>query len=314
MHPQAYLTTIAQEYDLKGFFYLDLWPIADSQVVLTQPDLMDQVTVTKVLPIHTMADDFLAPVVGRNVIATANGAIWKKIHNAMAPAFAWSHIRSLTGIMVEEAMHFRDTLDHHAQTGEAFSMEETAAKLIFDVIARIVFNFPLHAQTEGSPLLHDLRSMILLAESQLSWNPFVKIQAFFKRRAVLRRLDASIVAKIRERFDLLKRENIVPSRKDPFSILDLMLREQLHGKAVTEMNNKHAEELPSEYLELLVTNIKGLLLGGHGTTTDTLCVSFEHYFSELHDLGEPLLTVWSVYLHASIQVARGCPKITRGTL
>jgi cytochrome P450 len=251
-HPQAYLTAIAQKYDLKGIFYLDLWPMAYSQVVLAHPEPMDQVTVVKTLPIHIMADDFLAPIVGRNSIAGANGVIWKKTHNAMAPAFSWSHIRNLTSVMADEAMHFRHALDRHARTGDVFSMEEAAAALVFDVIARIVFNFPLHAQTKGSLYLDDLQAMIRLAEAQFSWNPLVRIAAFFERRTILRRLDASIVSKIEERLGLLRRESIVPSRKDPFSILDLMLRERLQEDG-PDMKGRSGEDLTPEYLELLVT-------------------------------------------------------------
>ena len=252
MHPQHYITAITQKYNLKGIFYLDLWPIAPSQVILTDPDLMNKVTVTRAMRVHSYADDFLAPIVGRNVIATSNGSVWKKTHNAMAPAFTWSHVKNLVEVMADETLLFRNTLDRLADSGEVFSMEETAAKLIFDVIARIVFNFPLHAQTKGSPYLADLREMIHLVEAQLSFNPWVRIKAFFKRRIILRRLNASITAKIMERFDLLRREKIVPSRKDPFSILDLMLREQLQQES-PQSGAGQKRELSRDYLELLIT-------------------------------------------------------------
>ena len=76
-----------------------------------------------------------------------------------------------------------------------------------------------------------------------------------------------------------------------FSILDLMLREHLQEEKA-QSKETSARNLDPEYMELLVTkyahfpfgfttlvltlhvhSIKGLLLGGHGTTTDTLCVS-----------------------------------------
>lgn len=65
--------------------------------------------------------------------------------------------------MVDECLPFHRSLDKLAETGETFSMEELAAKLVFDVIARIVFNFPLHAQSKGSQDLDDLREMISIA-------------------------------------------------------------------------------------------------------------------------------------------------------
>lgn len=55
-----------------------------------------------------------------------------------------------------------------------------------------------------------------------------------------------------ERFDLLRREKIVPSRKDPFSILDLMLREQLQQES-PQSGADQKRELSRDYLELLIT-------------------------------------------------------------
>lgn len=272
-HPQLYMTILAQKYNLKGIFYLDLWPIADSQVVLTEPELMDKVTLTPSLPMHRASDAFLSPIVGHDVIATSNGEVWKKTHLAMQPAFSWTSIRNQHGVMIEEVQRFRSKLDQLAATGEVFSMEKIAAKLIFDVIARIVFNFSLHAQTQGCQELEDLHEMIALSEAQLSFNPLVKIKAWWRKRTVLPRLDRSMLGKIKERLSLLRREKIVPSRKDPFSILDLMLREQVEEDSKMGREARSVDEIAPKYKDLLLANIKGLLLGGHGTTTDTLCVS-----------------------------------------
>ena len=250
MHPQAYVTAIARKYKLDGIFYLDLWPVADPQVVLTSPELLDQVMVTKPLPIHRMSDDFLSLMVGRNVIATANGAVWKKLHSSMSPAFSWSHIRHLTPVFVDETMLFRDPLSRLAGSGEVFSMEDTSAKLIFDIIGKVLFNVSLNAQTSGSSYLNDLREMIRLAANQLSWNPFVHLLTYFKRKGVLKRLNPSIVAQINDRYDLLRRDQIVPSRKNPYSILDLMLREQLQEG---ELIGKSAEDIAPEWLAILVS-------------------------------------------------------------
>lgn len=206
---------------------------------------------------HKAADDFLSPILGHDLISTINGQAWKKLHNAMAPAFSWSHIRNLTGVMVEEAMHFRNTLDKLVESGEVFSMEETAMKLIFDVITRIVFNFSMNAQTEGSSgssTLEDLREMVHLAENQLSFNPWVHMVTFFKRRSVLARLHPPILQKIKERLALLRSGHIVPSRKDPQSILDLMLRDHVHdNENKTSGDIGDIGDLPPEYTKMLLT-------------------------------------------------------------
>lgn len=247
-HPQAYLTAIARKYNFKGIFYLDLWPVADSMVVLNDPALMSQVTIFKDLPKHPRVDNVMAPTIGRNNIASSNGLIWKKTHSALAPTFSWSHIRNLTGAIIDETLHFRNTLDRLAKSGEVFSFEEESAKLIFDVTARLVFNVPLYAQTKGSSYLNDIREMIRLAESQLSWDPIVQFKTFFRRQIILRRLHPSLKKQIVERYTWLKRENVIPSRKDPFSILDLMLRDKLQE---TGKEGKPSD-LEPEFMNLLV--------------------------------------------------------------
>lgn len=252
MHPQSYLTTIGQKYDLKGIFYMDLWPVADSQVVITDIDLMDQVHVKRAFPQHKLAGDFMAPIIGRDNIATSNGKTWKMLHNAMAPAFAPSHVKNLITVMTEEVLIFRNTLDEYAKTGEVFSLEETAAKLIFDVVARIVFHFPLHAQTQGSQYLNDLREMVHLVEAQFSFNPLVKIRAFIRRRMILKRLHSSILDQIMERYRLLNDERIVPQKKNPNSILDLMLRDHVQQQE-SDLKGTRPGKLASEYVDLLIT-------------------------------------------------------------
>lgn len=249
-HPQAYITAIAQQYGLKGVFYLDLWPIADPQVILLEPELMDQIQVTRSFDQHRIGADLLGAIVGKDVVATANGPVWKKLHNAMAPSFQMSHVRTLTGLMASEIMLFRDTLKKLASSGEVFSLEKEASKVVFDVIAQIVFNFPLHAQTTGSRDLDDLREVTDLVAQAISMNPLVKLKVFFKKFAVTRRVNASIAAKIHERFAVLKDEKIIPSRKDFLSTLDLMLRETLL-KDVTGDSAK-AAVIPPEEMALLV--------------------------------------------------------------
>jgi cytochrome P450 len=278
-----------QKYSLPPIFYIDLWPVADSLVCFTTPELMNQVMVTKPLPMHAGVDDFMEPMIGRNVIAAANGEVWRRLAHAMAPAFSTAHRRTLVDVYVDEILLFKEKLDTFSKTREVFSMEETSAKLIFDVIARIVFNFPLYAQTKGSGILRDLQSMIHLVEAQFSMNPVVKLGAFLKRWFTKRRLDGVIERHILERFELLRRNKIVPSRREPLSILDLMLREfveEAAGPSETASSTSKTTTAPSSNgdgekstipditppdLALLISNIKALLLGGHGTTTDTIC-------------------------------------------
>ncbi|KAI2616233.1 cytochrome P450 [Hypoxylon sp. NC1633] len=245
VHPQTLITILAQKYDMKGIWYLDLWPLADPQVILTEPELMDSVQVTRVYNIHRIAQELMESSVGADVIAVTNGPLWKKLHNAMAPAFL---------------------------PGQIFSMEHEVSKPVFDMVGRVVLNFPLHAQTQSSDYYEDLKQTIELVNKQLSMNPFTKLLVALKKIPIRKRLDASISVRIRERFAALQNENIVPSRKDPLSILELMLRETVLQQGTGK--GAKAAEIPEDELKLLVTNVEGLLLGGMGTTVDTLSYAY----------------------------------------
>ena len=150
-------------------------------MIITDPDAVNQVTVLRSFPKHIMNETYLTPLVGRKNIAAANGPTWKLLHSMLTPAFAPSHVKNLVGMMADETMLFCETLSRHAENDEVFSMRETAAKLIFDIIGKEVFSFPLHAQTTGSACLKDLQKIlkynVLERESN---NPLTKLRANIK--------------------------------------------------------------------------------------------------------------------------------------
>ncbi|KAF4834954.1 putative sterigmatocystin biosynthesis P450 monooxygenase stcS [Colletotrichum tropicale] len=277
-HPQAYYTELARRHNLDGIFYLDLWPIGPPSVILTRPELCDQPAIIKCAVRHPVADDTLTPVVGHGGIANSNGPLWKKSHTTLLPAFSWANIRSLASLMAEECMPFRSLLNKLSETGEVFSLEDVAAKLVFDIIFRIIFNFPLNAQTDGSQDLNDLRELMAFAESQsdpaVMLNPFARLKIWWRRKKISKQLDISMTRKIRERFVALPQDEIISSRRSAQSILDLMLREHLPTPSEASKERPNARNLSEIDEAVILSNIKNLLVGGHGTTTDTICFSF----------------------------------------
>ena len=69
----------------------------------------------------------------------------------MNPSFASGHVKNLSTVIIEEVTTFRGTLRKLAAEGKPFDMETKGAELIFDVIARIVYNFDmeLSRQSQG---------------------------------------------------------------------------------------------------------------------------------------------------------------------
>ncbi|WZH46618.1 cytochrome P450 [Fusarium acuminatum] len=230
-HPQLYYTEITHRYNIQGIFYLDLWPIGPGTVVITDPKLIELAPTPKPLPVHPQTDAFLSLMVGNGSIAALNGVLWKKMHNAMSPVFSATHVRNLTGVMVDEAVVFRSQLEKLSDTGKTFPMEEVVSRVLFDIVARVIFNVPLHAQTTGSQIHADLRGLVNLARQEtdirVAYNPIIQISRRWRRRQVVKKIELSLLNRIYNRLELLLSQGDVPSRQNLNSILDLILREYI---------------------------------------------------------------------------------------
>lgn len=258
-HPQVFMTEMARRYDLQGVWYLDLWPLSYPQVVLTEPELMDDVQVAQALSQHPLSETVLGSLVGKGSVATANGEPWKAAHKAIAPAFSNSHIRSLTGVMAEELTTFRGTLQKLAASGEVFSMEAELSKAVFDIIGRTVLNMPLNAQTTGSRYFDHVAELVEIAGESTSMNPLVHLRNYFRLLPLTKRLNGSLLEKIQERLTLFRTQKMVPSRKDPLSIMDLMLRETVIQDEVNAGEKKALDYISEDQLRPIQTKYATLV-------------------------------------------------------
>ncbi|EWG46910.1 hypothetical protein FVEG_16035 [Fusarium verticillioides 7600] len=166
-------------YNLKEIFYLDLWPIGPSMVVIIDPKLMDNSTLPKPLPIHPLTAVFMKPMLGEGTMAAINGALWRKIAAAVIPAFSMSHVLGITSIMIDECLLFQERLDKSAVGGDVFSMDGLVAKLVFGIVSTVTLGESQHAQTVGSQILKDSRNLVNLARGEtdplIAYNPMVQI-------------------------------------------------------------------------------------------------------------------------------------------
>lgn len=191
------------------------------------------------------------------------------MHSIVSPAFAPANGKNMAGMVADEVMHFQDALTKCAESGEAFSMYEMASRLLFDVTSRTMFSYSLNAQTSGNQYLRDFKEVMrLVLIERETWNPVRRFWAIWKRKGIKRAMDTYIEERIRERFKALQEEDINVTKKQGLSILDLILRDRL--EEAREMSRKSSKALDRDFMKLAVTNIKGLLFGGQGTTSDTL--------------------------------------------
>ncbi|KAJ0143446.1 Anucleate primary sterigmata protein B, partial [Fusarium oxysporum f. sp. albedinis] len=203
---------------LKEIFYLDLWPIDPGMVVITDPKLMGNSSRPKPLPIHPLTAVFMKPMLGEGTMAATNGALWRKIATAVSQTFSMGHVLGMTSITVDECLLFQEKLDELAVTGDVFSMEELIARLVFGMVSI------------------DLRELVNLAGGEtnplIAYNPMVQTPRRWKRHRIVSRLDRSLRQKVNECVERIVQEGDVPSRQNPRSIMDLLIRE--HAEAMLE--------------------------------------------------------------------------------
>lgn len=269
VHYQAAVTTIAKKYDLPGAWYLDLWPFGPPHLIATDPDLAHQFTVLK-HPKHAAAITAMDLVLGKDNIETAGGALWKQVHNMLAPAFSVSNQRNMATVMAEEVMKFRSILQEKSATGEVFRLEKVLQNLILNTIGRSIFDESLEAQTKEVPMLTAFRrackeNMILI----YSWNP---IAIFLARRKQIRFnhfLEGKLADMVRTRFEKVQRESIDVSQKRGLCTMDLILRDHL-----VEVRKTQKQPLDATFMRMAITQVKTLLLAGSGTTASTLTFAY----------------------------------------
>ncbi|KAF2133061.1 cytochrome P450 3A30 [Dothidotthia symphoricarpi CBS 119687] len=271
-HFQYITTTIGRDYDMPSVFYLDLWPLGPSCMIITDPDLALQVTGNHDHEKHDEEKSVIDPFIGAGNIVTSAGARWKHLHKQLSPAFSISNIAAMRGGIAEETMKFRGLMKELAQSGEDFRMDDYGQRLMFDIIGKATFSVSLHAQENGSLALEYWEKMcrthMVLRES---WNPIKNLFLKQKIRKIRIQFDAVLTKLVRERFDVVRRDKVDMSEKRGLGIMDLILRDDIQAGM---------QDLSPQFIADALSQVKTMLVAGTGTTSDTLC--FANMFLSTH--------------------------------
>jgi cytochrome P450 len=271
-HIQVAVTSMTQKYSLPGVFYLDLWPLAPSICVITDPDVAQHLTVTRNHEKHKEEKGAIDPMIGSGNIVTTEGARWKMLHKMLAPAFSIMHVTNQRPMIAEAVMEFRAILKKFAESGETFELEKCAEQMTLDVIGQATFGHSLGAQAGKSEVMQHWEDMIR-AHMHLreSWKvDFVRNYLAHRRReAAKKKLDDALTELVEKRFaDVVENDVNLEKRKDSI-IIDLILREYLQ-----EAPRSNRKRLDPDFLEIVLMQVRTLVVGGTGTTTDTVCFMF----------------------------------------
>jgi cytochrome P450 len=224
------------------------------------------------------------PLIGADNIVTSEGQLWKYLHKMLSPAFAVQHISNMRpsvckpiyirfkshlniNQIAEEIMGFRSILHRMADSAEKFSLEEHTLHTTFDVIGKATFGHSMNAKSNGSKALEHWEAMSrAFAKTRESYNP---IRKFLAKRVVqheTKKLDAILTKLIMKRFEVVVQEKTDLSNKKGLGIMDLILRDY-----VGEIRQSGKQGLDPAFLRTAITQVKTLLVGGTGTTSDIIC-------------------------------------------
>lgn len=87
----------------------------------------------------SLAYDILKQVLG-NGLLTSEGDFWKKQRRLIQPAFHKRKLEELTAMMVEQAQHWVDKFQPHADTGKAMDIAPEMTALTLNVISKAIFS------------------------------------------------------------------------------------------------------------------------------------------------------------------------------
>lgn len=256
------MARLGEKYNLGDVFYVDLWPISASMMIIQDPSIAAQITQTKSLPKHTLSKQFLRNMTGEKSIVTSEGAEWKMLRSMFSPGFAPNYLTGLVPQIVRHLEIFQNRLRQVAILGEVIPMQETAVKATIDVIGEIVLGLDLNSQNRFVPMVWNFTKAISWAGS--SMDIISRTKSHLPIWWYCRALDIDIKNAIVERY-----QTRAFDENGKKTAVDLALRAYQEGKFETT-EKSHKETLTPDFMLIAVNNIKTILLGGHDTTATTI--------------------------------------------
>lgn len=268
LHPQQLMSYVGQKYGMPGVFYLDLWPISYPMMMVHDPGVANQITVSNNLPKHPVNTRFLSPLVGDQSIVLVEGSAWKRIRSIILPGFAPQYLGTLQPVVNKHVLRFRESMTNFATTSAVFLLEDALILLAIDVITEVVLGVDLRSQQKGDLHAGDLAYHFRKANSWTGagFDILGRIYSYIPKRYHVRWQDRLIVQMMKSR------EAEATTSERGRAAIDLFLQayrleESENANAATR---KVAMSDPA-FMDLALSNIKSLLLGGHDTTATTIC-------------------------------------------
>ncbi|OLN89940.1 P450 monooxygenase AflN 4 [Colletotrichum chlorophyti] len=263
VHGHTYAYYLQKEYGLPNIFYVDLWPIAASMCIITDPAMAAQLTQKDLLPKFQNMERYLEPMIDADNMVSLSGPAWKKLRAMFNPGFSSGHLITLVPAIVDNATTFVETLSRFADAGKTVRMEEETTKVTVDIIGKVILDSDLNCQRSENELLKAFKSQ---AASLPGSSVFAPWMAYDPRRLLLQRRNKRVMDNYL-RNEIIKRlkvkENGGEKGKQKY-VIDLALDTYLQANPSAGMG------LDPLFIKQAITQIKTFIFAGHDTTSSTL--------------------------------------------
>ncbi|KAL6892175.1 cytochrome P450 [Trichoderma evansii] len=252
---QPAVTQLKMDYNLPDIFYIDLWPLGPQFMILSSPEACAIPTTENAFDQHEVVGDFFKGGIGTNFIEATNGALWKHLHQTLAPGLTPSVIKGHHATITEQAVALCHRFWDIAKSGKVADIRYELGRYPFQVIGEVLINETLSDQVyKDLSVAFDVQTALNSTN-----NPFTKWRLGRDGKRTWKRIEAAFEPKIRARFTALQQQDIAPTKSNVTSLLDRMMLPDIQS----------GRSLGDDLMTLILDNAKGLLIAGFGTTADT---------------------------------------------
>ncbi|KAG8425928.1 hypothetical protein J3459_008622 [Metarhizium acridum] len=242
---------------------LDNWPIVPPMVIVANHEVAEQISRPSAdFPYSAMKSpsvDRIVDLIGPNSILFKQNERWKAVRKRFNPGFAPQHLMTLLPVILEKAQTYVKILDHFAESGESFALDQHTTNLTFDIIGIVTMGEDMNAQhvdpTQQGELIKRFKELIkTYADDKLQLPWWLMPRTHLRRRQIGRQITERLKAIISRNFETTKAEL---NTGRPRSILALSLQD--------------VEKLTPDILAETCDQLKTFLFAGHDTTSSLIC-------------------------------------------
>lgn len=261
-----------------GAFYLDVWPMMEPVIVVTDPAMANQATshptVGSTKP--SSLQGWFYAITGGPSQSDLNGRAWKYLHDLFSPAFSNTNVNAMVPVIADRIITFREILHKKAKEGDRILLEPLVLDLITDIIGETLFSMKLNVQHQPHHLSEAMRRQLRMKFSQynpynmLSFlNPISRYNLWNNSRI----LDNGIKSQLQKRFKEYKGNKVREESKEFKPVIDIAIEDYLR-----QPGNTDARVLDSAFLTMMTRNMRAFFFVGYDSTASSILFCYYTIF------------------------------------